>query len=45
VRSLECVECGRVSEGHERGWTARLTVHDQVVVYCMECDEREFGSE
>src|SRR5215204_1668266 len=35
VRSLECVECGRVSEGHERGWTARLTVHDQVVVYCM----------
>jgi hypothetical protein len=27
----------------ERGWTARLTVDDEVVVYCPECDEREFG--
>jgi hypothetical protein len=28
---------------HERGWTARLTVDDEVVIYCPECDEREFG--
>jgi hypothetical protein len=40
---LECVECGRVSEEDERGWTARLTVDDEVAVYCPECDEREFG--
>jgi hypothetical protein len=40
---LQCVECGRVSRGGERGWTARLTVDDEVAVYCPECDEREFG--
>jgi hypothetical protein len=40
---LECVECGRVSRENERGWTARLTVDDEVAVYCPECDEREFG--
>jgi hypothetical protein len=40
---LECVERGRLSRENERGWTARLTVDDQVVVYCPECDEREFG--
>jgi hypothetical protein len=28
---------------NERGWTARLTVDDEVVVYCPECDKREFG--
>jgi hypothetical protein len=44
VRRLECVECGRVSrDDDERGWTARLTVDDEVVVYCPECDGREFG--
>jgi Zn ribbon nucleic-acid-binding protein len=43
VRILECVECGRVSRENERGWTARLTIDDEVVVYCPECDEREFG--
>lgn len=41
---LQCEECGRVSRENERGWTARLTVDDEVVVYCPECDEREFGS-
>jgi hypothetical protein len=40
---LQCVECGRVSGEVERGWTARLTVDDEVVVYCPECDEWEFG--
>jgi hypothetical protein len=28
---------------NERGWTARLTYDDEVVVYCPACDEREFG--
>jgi len=32
----------------ERGWTAHLTVDEdepvEVVVYCPECDEREFGN-
>ena len=41
---LQCVECGRASRENERGWTARLTVDDDVVVYCPECDEREFGA-
>jgi hypothetical protein len=40
---LQCVECGRVSRENERGWTARLTVDEEVAIYCPECDEREFG--
>jgi hypothetical protein len=32
------------SRENERGWTARLTVDDELAVYCPECDEREFGS-
>jgi hypothetical protein len=32
VRRLECVECGRVSREGGRGWTARLTVDDEVIV-------------
>jgi hypothetical protein len=28
VRSLECVECGRVSGENEPGWKARLTVDE-----------------
>jgi hypothetical protein len=42
---LRCVECGRISPEHERGWTARLTIDDQVAVYCPECDEREFSDQ
>ena len=41
---LQCVECGRVAREGERGWTARLTYDDEVVVYCPECDDREFGN-
>jgi hypothetical protein len=37
------LECGRVSREDERGWTARLTVDDEVAIYCPECDELEFG--
>jgi hypothetical protein len=40
---LQCVECGRVSQENERGWTARLTSDDEVAAYCPECDEREFS--
>jgi hypothetical protein len=36
VRRLECVECHRVSRDDERGWTARLTVDDQVAVFWPE---------
>jgi RNase P subunit RPR2 len=43
MNRLQCVECGRVSRENKRGWTARLTVGRRVVVYCPECDEREFG--
>ena len=44
VRSLECVECGRVSRENGPGWTARLACDDeQVVIYCPNCDEREFS--
>jgi hypothetical protein len=41
---LQCVECSRVSREGEPGWTARLTVDDEVVVHCPECDEHEFGA-
>jgi hypothetical protein len=39
---LQCAECGRVSRENEHGWTARLTVDGEVVVYCPDCDKREF---
>jgi hypothetical protein len=42
---LQCVECSRVSLEDERGWTARLTTDDEVLVYCPECNEREFGAD
>ena len=42
---LQCEECGRVSRESERGWTAHLTDDEpeEVVVFCPECDEREFA--
>ena len=30
---LQCVECGRVSGEDERGWTARLPLDDEAVVF------------
>jgi hypothetical protein len=40
----QAIRCSGVRSGeHERGWTARLTVNDEIAVYCPECDEREFG--
>src|SRR4029453_1854309 len=35
----QCVECGRVSGKDERGWAARLTYDDEVVVYGPECNQ------
>jgi hypothetical protein len=44
---LTCVECGHVQQAPvARGWMAYLTIYEtepEVVVYCPECDEREFG--
>jgi hypothetical protein len=44
---LQCVECGRVSQEDERGWRAHLTTDGgracRALIYCPECDEREFG--
>ena len=44
---LRCVECGREKVAGERGWRAYLTTDEdepaEAVVYCPECDEREFG--
>jgi hypothetical protein len=43
-----CVECGVSSRSAERGWKAYLTTDEdepaEAVVYCPECDEREFRS-
>jgi hypothetical protein len=44
---LQCAECGRVSRENERGWRAYLTDYEdesaEVVIYCAECSDREFG--
>lgn len=43
---LLSVECGRVARENERGWRAHLTDDEdepaEVVVYCPDCDSREF---
>jgi NAD-dependent SIR2 family protein deacetylase len=40
MKRLQCVECGRVSREDERAAHHRRR---GVVVYCPDCDEREFG--
>ena len=44
---LTCVECGLEETVSERGWKAYLATDEdepaEAVVYCPECDEREFG--
>lgn len=39
---LECLECQAETEGGH-GWKAYLGPDDQVLVYCPDCAEREFG--
>jgi NAD-dependent SIR2 family protein deacetylase len=47
LRTLRCVECRRISHESERGWTATDDEDEpaEVVVYCPECNEREFGGD
>lgn len=40
--ALVCAECRRDDDGR-RGWRMRLTVDDELVAFCPECDQREFG--
>ncbi len=39
---LRCVECGIADDGR-RGWTLRLTIDDELVAFCPDCDAQEFG--
>jgi hypothetical protein len=39
-----CTECGRRPLPDER-WSLRFADRGEVVVYCPECDKREFGGE
>lgn len=39
---LECLECGSSSES-ARGWKAYLDDESELLVYCADCAEREFG--
>jgi hypothetical protein len=38
-----CAECGRRDAGDEPGWTLKVDVDDELVAFCPECDELEFG--
>jgi hypothetical protein len=41
-----CIECGECwLPADEERWCAYLTDDDEVVSYCPECAEREFGSD
>lgn len=42
-RQLVCVECSRRAAGVARGWTMRLDTDDELVAFCPECEEEEFG--
>jgi hypothetical protein len=40
----QCAECGEVRlPDDEEHWRAYLDTDDEVVFYCPECAEREFG--
>jgi hypothetical protein len=43
ARQLVCVECSRRAYGAARGWTMRLDTDDELVAFCPECEEEEFG--
>jgi hypothetical protein len=42
---LVCLECLEVARGHANGWRAYLTDEAELVTYCPECAEREFGED
>ncbi|HZT93727.1 MAG TPA: hypothetical protein VE985_04530 [Gaiellaceae bacterium] len=41
--TLCCSECDRLSSGRATGWTMRLGYGGQLLAFCPECDELEFG--
>jgi RNase P subunit RPR2 len=41
---LTCTECGRRLLPGER-WSLRFADLGEVAVYCVECDQREFGDD
>lgn len=46
---LVCEECGRANTGAAAGWQFHLVDLDddgveEVIVYCPDCGEREFGA-
>jgi hypothetical protein len=41
--TLCCSECDRLSSGRATGWTMRLGDDGQLLAFCPECDELEFG--
>jgi hypothetical protein len=42
---LTCIECDEVARGDATGWRAYLTDERELVAYCPECAEREFGED
>ena len=40
---LSCVECGKETIGSALDWRA-IKLDDEVLVYCPNCAEREFGA-
>ncbi len=42
---LICAECGTESSPDAAGWRAYLDIDDDVVTFCPECAEREFGGD
>ena len=41
--ALCCSECDRISIGKATGWTMRCGYGGELLVFCPECDELEFG--
>jgi hypothetical protein len=46
---IRCAECGREDDPEERGWKACLgdadDGGDEVLAFCPQCAEREFGDD
>jgi hypothetical protein len=40
---LICAECATEADPEARGWRAHLNCDDNIVTFCPECAEREFG--
>jgi Zn finger protein HypA/HybF involved in hydrogenase expression len=47
---LQCAECGREADEIADGWKAYLSENEtnddrDVILFCPECDSREFGAD